>query len=132
MALPALQWTDSDDTSKTACLECSSTTEEFMSVRQKKQELLEAMHRAREMEPSTFVPNKLLDTLIQRMQLKNDAELCRALEVQPPIISKIRHRKLNVGATILLRMHEKSNISIRELKELTAEARTQTPNRTHH
>jgi len=29
-----------------------------------------------------------------------------------------------VGATILLRMHEKSNISIRELKELTAESRT--------
>ena len=75
-----------------------------MSVRQKKQELLEAMHRARAMEPSSFVPNKLLDTLIQRMQLKNDAELCRVLEVQPPIISKIRHRKLNVGATILLRL----------------------------
>jgi hypothetical protein len=35
-----------------------------MSVRQKKQELLEAMHRAREMEPSSFVPNPLLDTLI--------------------------------------------------------------------
>jgi len=114
-----------------------------MSVRQKKQELLEAMHRARAMEPSSFVPNKLLDTLIQRMQLKNDAELCRVLEVQPPIISKIRHRKLNVGATILLRMHEKSNIPIRELKELTAEARAQpgaqaapasthAPNRTHH
>ena len=34
--------------------------------------------------------------------------------------SKIRHRKLNVGATILLRMHEKSNIPIRELKELTS------------
>jgi len=44
------------------------------------------------------------------------------LEVQPPIISKIRHRKLNVGATILLRMHEKSNIPIRELKELSSAA----------
>src|SRR3954451_11979034 len=115
-----------------------------MNVRQKKQEMLAAMQRARALEPSTFVPNTLLDTLIQRMQLKNDAELCRVLEVQPPIISKIRHRKLNVGATILLRMHEKSNISIRELKELTAEARiqdapqpgapasTHTANRTHH
>jgi len=91
-----------------------------MSVRQKKQEMLEAMHRARALEPSSFVPNKLLDTLIERLQLKNDAELCRVLEVQPPIISKIRHRKLNVGATILLRMHEKSNIPIRELKELTS------------
>jgi hypothetical protein len=66
------------------------------------------------------------------MQLKNDAELCRVLEVQPPIISKIRHRKLNVGATILLRMHEKSNISIRELKELTAESRTPPEGRVHH
>ena len=91
-----------------------------MSVRQKQQEMLAAMHRARALEPSSFVPNKLLDTLIERMQLKNDAELCRVLEVQPPIISKIRHRKLNVGATILLRMHEKSNIPIRELKELTS------------
>ena len=34
--------------------------------------------------PSSFVPNKLLDTLIERMNLKNDAELCRVLEVQPP------------------------------------------------
>ena len=91
-----------------------------MNVRQKKQEMLAAMNRARALEPSSFVPNKLLDTLIEKLHLKNDAELCRVLEVQPPIISKIRHRKLNVGATILLRMHEKSNIPIRELKELTS------------
>jgi hypothetical protein len=84
--------------------------------------MLAAMHRARALEPSSFVPNKLLDTLIEKLHLKNDAELCRVLEVQPPIISKIRHRKLNVGATILLRMHEKSNIPIRELKELTSAA----------
>ena len=93
-----------------------------MTVRQKKQELLDARQRARALEPSSFVPNKLLDTLIERMPLTNDAELCRVLEVQPPIISKIRHRKLNVGATILLRMHEKSNIPIRELKELTIDS----------
>jgi len=94
--------------------------EEYMNVRQKKQEMLAAMHRARALEPSSFVPNRLLDTLIERMHLKNDAELCRVLEVQPPIISKIRRRKLNVGPTILLRMHEKSNIPIRELKELAS------------
>lgn len=91
-------------------------------VRQKKLEMMEAMNRARELEPSSFVPNKLLDTLIEKMDLKNDAELCRVLEVQPPIISKIRHRKLTVGATILLRMHEKSEISIRELKALSSTA----------
>lgn len=94
--------------------------EEYMNVRQKKLEMIEAMNRARALEPSSFVPNKLLDTLIEKMNLKNDAELCRVLEVQPPIISKIRHGKLSVGATILLRMHEKSDITIRELKELSA------------
>src|SRR6476660_2231148 len=99
-----------------------------MNVRQKKLEMIEAMNRARALEPSSFVPNKLLDTLIERMRLKNDAELCRVLEVQPPIISKIRHRKLNVGPTILLRMHEKSNSPIGELKELTSAS--QQP--THH
>jgi hypothetical protein len=93
-----------------------------MNIRQKKQEMLEAMHRARALEPSSFVPNKLLDTLIEKLKLKNDAELCRVLEVQPPIISKIRHRKLTVGATILLRMHEKSDMSIRELKELSSQS----------
>ena len=91
-----------------------------MNVRQKKLEMIEAMNRARALEPSSFVPNKLLDTLIEKMNLKNDAELCRVLEVQPPIISKIRHGKLAVGATILLRMHEKAEITIRELKELSA------------
>lgn len=93
-----------------------------MSVRQKKLEMIEAMNRARALEPPSFVPNKLLDTLIEKMKLKNDAELCRVLEVQPPIVSKIRHRKLAVGATILLRMHEKSELPIKELKELTAQA----------
>jgi plasmid maintenance system antidote protein VapI len=89
-----------------------------MNLRQRRMEMREAMERAREAEPSSFVPNKLLDTLIERMQLKNDAELSRTLGVPPPVISQMRHRKLAVGATMLLRMHEESNLSIAELKEL--------------
>lgn len=89
-----------------------------MNLRQRRMEMREAMERAREAEPSSFVPNKLLDTLIERMQLKNDAELSRTLGVPPPVISQMRHRKLAVGATMLLRMHEESSLSIAELKEL--------------
>ncbi|WP_229202410.1 MULTISPECIES: hypothetical protein [Pseudoduganella] len=54
------------------------------------------------------------------MQLKNDAALSRALEVAPPVISKIRHNTLPIGATILIRMHEISDFSIRELREMMA------------
>ena len=66
----------------------------------------------------TYDPNKVLDAIMERLNLKNDAALSRALEVAPPVISKIRHRTLPIGATILLRMHEVSEFSIRELKSL--------------
>lgn len=69
-------------------------------------------------EEVTYDPNKVLDAIIERLNLKNDAALSRALEVAPPVISKIRHRTLPIGATILLRMHEVSEFSIRELKAL--------------
>ena len=67
---------------------------------------------------ATYDPNKVLDAIIEKLNLKNDAALSRALEVAPPVISKIRHRTLPIGATILLRMHEISEFSIRELKGL--------------
>ncbi len=65
-----------------------------------------------------YNPNKVLDAIIEKLQLKNDAALSRALEVAPPVISKIRHHTLPIGATILIRMHEISDFSIRELREL--------------
>jgi plasmid maintenance system antidote protein VapI len=69
---------------------------------------------------AVYNPNYLLDELIKRLNLKNDAALSRALEVAPPVISKIRHNTLPIGATILIRMHEISEISIRELREMLA------------
>jgi hypothetical protein len=65
-----------------------------------------------------YNPNKVLDAVMDKLQLKNDAALSRALEVAPPVISKIRHHTLMIGATILIRMHEVSGLSIRELREL--------------
>lgn len=65
-----------------------------------------------------YDPNRLLDAIIAKLRLKNDAALSRVLEVAPPVISKIRHNTLPIGATLLLRMHEESEFSIRELREL--------------
>lgn len=70
-----------------------------------------------------YDPNNLLDALIDRMNLKNDAALCRALEIAPPVISKIRHKKLPVGAQMLITINEVSEISIKELRELMGDRR---------
>ena len=70
-----------------------------------------------------YDPNNLLDALLEKLALKNDAALSRALEVAPPVISKIRHRRLPVGASMLIRMHEVSNLSIGELRTLMGDRR---------
>jgi hypothetical protein len=72
---------------------------------------------------AAYDPNHLLDSLIQKLSLKNDAALSRALEVAPPVISKIRHRRLPVGASLLIRMHEVSDLSIQDLRALMGDRR---------
>jgi hypothetical protein len=74
-------------------------------------------------EKLNFNPNNLLDRIIERMKLKNDAALSRMLEVAPPVISKIRHGRLPVGASLLIRMHEETGMTIAELRELMGDRR---------
>ncbi len=73
--------------------------------------------------PNAYDPDRLLESLIGRLKLKNDAALSRALEVAPPVISKIRHRRLPVGASLLIRMHEVTDLSIEELRGLMGDRR---------
>ena len=70
-----------------------------------------------------YNPDRLLNALIEYLQLKNDAALSRALEVAPPVISKIRHRRLAVGAALLIRMHEVSVLTIGDLRYLMGDRR---------
>lgn len=76
-----------------------------------------------------YNPGRLLDQLRLHLNLKNDAALAASLEVAAPVISKIRNLKLPVGATILIRMHEVSEISIRDLRALMGERRKSTSDR---
>jgi hypothetical protein len=71
-----------------------------------------------------YDPDHLLASIIGKLKLKNDAALSRALEVAPPVISKIRHRRLPVGASLLIRMHEVTDLSIAELRSLMGDRRT--------
>lgn len=70
-----------------------------------------------------YDPDRLLDAMLEKLQLKNDAALCRALEVAPPVISKIRHRRLPVGASMLIRLHEVTDMSVAQLREILGDRR---------
>jgi hypothetical protein len=82
------------------------------------------MDQAQEDVLRTYDPNRLLDHLIDRLDLKNDAALSRMLDVAPPVISKIRHYRLAIGASLLIRMHEVSDIAIGDLRILMGDRRS--------
>lgn len=65
-----------------------------------------------------YNPGRLLDTVIERFGLKNDAALCRKLCVAPPLISKIRNRRVPLGDNMLVLLHEETGLSISELRSL--------------
>lgn len=60
--------------------------------------------------------NKLLDVVIATIGLKNDAALSRVLGVSPVVISKLRHGKLHIGPSMLIRIHEETGMSVRDMK----------------
>lgn len=70
-----------------------------------------------------YDPDRLLNALCEQLRVKNDAALARALEVAPPVISKIRHRRLPISASLLIRIHEVTGITIRDLRYLMGDRR---------
>jgi len=68
-------------------------------------------------------PGALLDHLLTYLDVKNDAALARELEIAAPAVSKLRHGRIPVGPTTLIRMHEASGISIKQLRELMGDRR---------
>jgi transcriptional regulator with XRE-family HTH domain len=65
-----------------------------------------------------YSPNYLPDFVIARLDLKNDAALARKLGITPPALSRIRHGKFPIGATLLIAMHEETGMKVRELRSL--------------
>lgn len=70
-----------------------------------------------------YDPNYLFDTVIKQLGLKNDVALARCLAVAPPVISKMRHRQLAVGASLLLSLHEVTGMSFKDLRALMGDHR---------
>ncbi|HBI70692.1 MAG TPA: hypothetical protein DDZ22_17310 [Massilia sp.] len=62
----------------------------------------------------------LVDTLRSRFGIKSDAALARELDVQPPVISKLRSGRFPLGASLILRIHEHLGMPVKEIRALVA------------
>jgi hypothetical protein len=70
-----------------------------------------------------FDPAHMLDHLRYRLRLKNDASLCRLLEITPPLLSTVRHRKRSVCPGLIIRIHEVTGIRVHDLRAMMGDRR---------
>lgn len=60
--------------------------------------------------------SSLFDVIKQRMGYKYDASLARGLEIAPSFISAARVGRLLIGDSIILKIHDLTEMPIREIK----------------
>ena len=75
------------------------------------------------MEEKKLQPNALVDYLLKKLDLKNDRQLAEYFDVLPPVISKIRNRRMSVSANMILLIHEKLDIPVAEIRRLIDQTR---------
>lgn len=72
--------------------------------------------------PETKTPNcaHLLDTLLAELKIKNDARLSRRLGITASHLCKLRSGQLPMSAEVLLRIYDRTDYSIEQLRKLLA------------
>lgn len=70
-----------------------------------------------------FDPNRMLDTLLRKLQLANNDALCAELHVAPFVIARIRSGQSPIPPSLLIRINELSGINVRELRHLMGDRR---------
>ena len=71
----------------------------------------------------SYDSNHLLDSILDKLHLPDDAALCEALDVDESVISDLRELRREVDAALLIRMHELTDISIAGLRNILGDRR---------
>lgn len=79
-----------------------------------------------------YDPARMLDSLHDLLNVKNDRQLAARLGVEAAQICKIRKRRTPVSAALLISMHEETGLGLRQLRALMGDYRIHTgPGATH-
>ncbi len=67
-----------------------------------------------------YNPGKMLDEIIHGigLGLRNDAGLCRLTGIAPPVVSKIRAKRIEISDSVLLRFHDATGVPVNRLRSL--------------
>lgn len=68
---------------------------------------------------------RLLDAILSMHDLKNDAALARRLNVQAPVISKLRYNRMGLSDAMILRIHEKCDLPVAHIRKFLNDVATE-------
>ena len=74
-------------------------------------------------ELGSYDSNHLLDSILDKLHLRDDVALCKALDVDESVVTELRELKREVDAALLIRMHELTDISIAGLRNILGDRR---------
>lgn len=64
-------------------------------------------------------PHKLFDYIREMYGLKTDAQLAHILSARRPMISKIRNGLARLPPSLVIAIHEQTNIPVAKIKEMS-------------
>jgi plasmid maintenance system antidote protein VapI len=59
-----------------------------------------------------YTPGHYLDLIVERLGLRNDAQMSRKMGIGRLVINRIRHRKTPITADFMMLVHDLTGISI--------------------
>jgi len=71
-----------------------------------------------------YDPGLLLNAIMDRMRLSEDAELAKRLRMNRRLLGKIRERRLQISGSMLMQMQEATGITIAELRRILGDRRS--------
>jgi hypothetical protein len=78
------------------------------------------------MDLGSYDSNHLLDSVLDQLHLPDDAALARAIDVDPALLADVRDMRREVDASLLIRLHEMTDISITGLRNILGDRRRRT------
>ncbi len=76
-----------------------------------------------ELAPHQYLPEVLFERLCARLGVKSYSALGVAIGLSPSVVSKVRNRKVAISSEILLKIHEATDIPVRELRQWMGDTR---------
>ncbi len=76
-----------------------------------------------ELTPNQYLPEALFKRLCIRLGVRTYSGLGAAIGLSPSVVSKVRNRKVAISSEILLKIHDATDIPLRELRRWMGDTR---------